>query len=59
MLENSNTTAFIIEWDKEVKPQEYKEKVVRQEEPAGGGYYEPSWGNNSYEEPDYEEEISG
>lgn len=59
LLENSNTTAFIIEWDKEVKPQEYKEKVVRKEAPADGGYYEPSWGNSSYEEPDYEEEISG
>lgn len=59
LLENSNTTAFIIEWDKEVKPQEYKEKVEKQEESASSGYYEPSWGSSSYEKPDYEEEISG
>lgn len=59
LLENSNTTAFIIEWDKEVTPQEYKEKVVKQEETSSSGYNEPTWSSNSYEEPDYEEEISG
>lgn len=59
LLENSNTTAFIVEWDKEVKPQEYKETTSKKEEYRYNDDNDSSWSNSSYVEPNYEEEISG
>lgn len=59
LLENSSTTAFIVEWDKEVKPQEYKEKTTQKEEYGYNDNNDSSWNDSSYVEPNYEEEISG
>lgn len=59
LLENSNSTAFIIEWDKEVHAADYKEPV-KDNTPVYTG--EPSYDTNIYD--DYqnnsnEEEFSG
>lgn len=59
LLENSNSTAFIIEWDKEVHAADYKEPV-KDNTPVYTG--EPSYDSgiyDDYQDNSNEEEISG
>lgn len=59
LLENSNSTAFIIEWDKEVHAADYKEPV-KDSTPVYTG--EPSYDSgiyDDYQDNSNEEEISG